>query len=187
MNTSLNLFCQEFQHGNRKQFDKLFADYYVNLSRFAFTYVRDRDVSEEIVQEMFISLWEHRNDLNINTSVRAFLYTSVKNRALNYLRDEKTRKGHENEFALEQANKVNSIVDFCEREELKTLIDDAIAELPEQCRQIFEMSRNRNLSHNEIAQQLNISPKTVENQIGIALKKLRKNLTPYLSYVLAFF
>jgi len=175
------------RHTSLKQFDHLFLDYYVNLCRFAYTFVKDTAASEEIVQEMFLFMWEHREKLNINVSIRAFLYTSVKNRALNYLRNEKTRKGHENDFAYEQAIKVDHIIDFCEREELQNLITDAINELPEQCQQIFKMSRNQNLTHNEIASQLNISPKTVENQMSIALKKLREKISPYLSCIIAFF
>jgi RNA polymerase sigma-70 factor, ECF subfamily len=79
------------------------------------------------------------------------------------------------------------MVDFCEREELQYLIEQAINELPEQCRTIFEKSREHNLTYKEIAQELNISPKTVENQMSIALKKLRSKLTPYLTAVIAIF
>jgi RNA polymerase sigma-70 factor, ECF subfamily len=168
---SLNILGKQLQEGNSKLYDQLFTDYYVNLCRFAFTYLNDADAAEEIVQDLFISVWENRLTLNISSSVRSFLYTSVKNRALNYLRNEKTRKGHENEFAREQALKVGKIIDFCEHEELQHLITSAVDELPEQCRLIFNMSREQNLSYAEIAQQLNISAKTVENQLGIALKK----------------
>ncbi|WP_320052883.1 RNA polymerase sigma-70 factor [uncultured Acetobacteroides sp.] len=187
MNDTLNHFCRELQHGNQRLFNQLFADYYVNLCRFAYTYLKDNDTSEEIVQEVFINLWEQRDRLTINTSIRSFLYTSVKNRALNHIRNSKTRLHHEDEFAQEQASKVGHIINFCEREELSHLIDTAVAELPEQCRTIFDLSRNQNLTYNEIAQQLNISPKTVENQMGIALKKLRAKLSPYLSSIIAFF
>jgi len=186
MAKSLNLSCKELQSNNRKLFDQLFKDYYVNLSRFAFTFINDRDASEEIVQEIFVSLWEGRDSLNINISVRAFLYTSVKNRSLNYLRNEKTRKGHEHEFALQQATKTNEIIDFCEREELQYYIDNAINNLPVQCKEIFKLGRLQNLTYNEIAQQLNISPKTVENQMSIAFKKLRNKLAPYITSIIAF-
>lgn len=186
MNNSLNQLTQDLQRGNRQLFNQLFSDYYVNLCRFAYTYINDDDISEEIVQEVFISLWEQRESLNINTSIRSFLYTSVKNRSLNYIRNSKTRIHHENEFAKEQDSKVSHIVDFCEREELNYLIEQAVAELPEQCRAIFEMSRYQNLTYNEIAQRLDVSPKTVENQMGIALKKLRGKLSPYLSCIIAF-
>jgi RNA polymerase sigma-70 factor (ECF subfamily) len=184
---SLNIFCKQLKEGNRKLFDDLFSDYYVNLCRFAYTYVKNSETAEEIVQEMFISIWEQRHELNITTSVRTFLYTSIKNRALNYIRNHKTRANHEDEFANEQASRVSYMVDFCEREELQHLIEQAINELPEQCRIIFEKSREQNLTYKEIAQELNISPKTVENQMSIALKKLRSKLMPYLTAVIAIF
>lgn len=187
MKDTLNHFGKELQHGNRKLFNQLFTDYYVNLCRFSYTFLRDNDTSEEIVQEVFITLWEQRDSIDINYSIRSFLYASVKNRSLNYIRNQKTRIRHEDEFAREQASKVGHIINFCEREELNHIIDQAITELPEQCRTIFEMSRNRNLTYKEIAQQLNIMPKTVENQMGIALKKLRSKLSPYLTIIVTFF
>jgi RNA polymerase sigma-70 factor (ECF subfamily) len=187
MTDTLNHLDNELQHGNRKLFNQLFTDYYVNLCRFSYTYLRDNDTSEEIVQEVFINLWEQRDSIDINSSIRSFLYTSVKNRSLNYIRNQKTRVRHEDEFAREQTSKVGHIINFCEREELNHIIDQSIAELPEQCRTIFEMSRTQNLTYKEIAQQLNIMPKTVENQMGIALKKLRSKLSPYLTCIVTFF
>lgn len=186
-NNNLHLFSRQLQEGNRKMFNQFFTEYYINLCRFAYTYVKDNDTAEEIVQEIFISIWEQRKNFQINTSIRSFLYTSVKNRALNYIRNEKTRSKHEDEFAKEQASRVTHIVDFCEREELTYVIDEAVNELPEQCRLIFDLSRNQSLTYKEIAQKLDISPKTVENQMGIALKKLRSKLSPYLSCIIALF
>ena len=187
MDNNLNLFSRQLQEGNREMFNQFFTDYYVNLCRFAYTYVKDNDTAEEIVQEIFISIWEQRKTFQINTSIRSFLYTSVKNRSLNYIRNEKTRAKHEDEFAKEQASRVTHIVDFCEREELTYIIDEAVNELPEQCRIIFDLSRNQSLTYKEIAQKLDISPKTVENQMGIALRKLRNKLSPYLSCIIALF
>ena len=187
MENNLHQFYNEHKGFDKEHFNQLFTDYYVNLYRFAYTYVKDSDISEEIVQEIFLLLWEKRNSLIISTSIRSFLYTSIKNKALNYIRDEKTRIGHENEFAREQSAKFTQILNFCEREELTQIIDQTIHELPKQCRIIFEMSKNENLTYKEIAQHLNISPKTVENQMGIALKKLRNKLSPYLTCLIVLF
>lgn len=181
--SSLN---QLFSNDSSNVFRKLFYDYYTNLCRFSFTFVKDYFVAEEIVQDLYMYLWEQKDVLHITTSLRAFLYTSVKNRSLNYIRNEKTRVLHEDEFAREQQLKVSQMLDFCEQEELSHIIDQAIAELPEQCRLIFEMSRKQQLTYNEIAAQLNLSPKTIESQMGLALKKLRKRLAPYLSKVIFF-
>ena len=113
MNRTLNQVTEKLKNIDKEYFNQLFTDYYVNLCRFAYTYVRDTDISEEIVQELFISLWEKHETLSISSSIRSFLYTSVKNKALNYIRNEKTRLGHENEFAMEQSAKVSQIINFC--------------------------------------------------------------------------
>jgi RNA polymerase sigma-70 factor (ECF subfamily) len=166
-------------------FNSLFSDYYINLCRFAYTYLKSTDASEELVQELFLKIWEDRGTIDITTSIRSFLYTSVKNRALNFLRDEKTRLRHHEGFGLEQRNMTNCIIDFCEREDLSNLIDQAIEELPSRCKKVFDLCRVQNMSHKEIAEKLSISPKTVENQMGIALKKIRDKLLPYLSFLIS--
>jgi RNA polymerase sigma-70 factor (ECF subfamily) len=187
MHQSLNLFKEELRKGLPGSFNQLFTDYYQNLCRFAYTFVKDAELSEEIVQELFISIWEQRQTIAINTSIRAFLYTSVKNRSLNFLRNEKTRSNHEDQFAQIQNLKTDSIIDFLEREELNHVIEQAIKELPVQCRAIFELRQKQNLTNRDIANQLSLSVKTVENQINNAVKKLREKLYPYLSLILLFF
>jgi RNA polymerase sigma-70 factor, ECF subfamily len=186
MESNLKFCFKELQKGNQDLFNHLFNFYYTNLCRFAYTYLKDEDASEEVVQELFISLWEQRNEMNIKGSLRAFLYTSVKNRSLNYIRNHNTRLLHHSGYANEMAQKVDYIINFCEKEELHDIINEVINELPDQCRLIFELSRNEGLSYKDIAVKLSVSPKTVENQIGIALKKLRSKLSPYLSSILAF-
>lgn len=171
---------------NSDIFNKLFHDYYTNLSRFAFTYVKDEAVAEELVQEVFVNLWQ-KQELKEISSIRSFLYISVRNRALNYLRDHKTRTLHENDFAIERERDALYEYNEYEHKQLETLVKDAIAELPEKCREIFELSRNENLSYQQIADQLNISAKTVENQISIAIKKLRVKLKDYMSFFATFF
>lgn len=171
---------------NSDIFNKLFHDYYTNLSRFAFTYVKDEAVAEELVQEVFVNLWQ-KQELKEISSIRSFLYISVRNRALNYLRDHKTRTLHENDFAIERERGALYEYNEYEHKQLETLVKDAIAELPEKCREIFELSRNENLTYQQIAEQLNISTKTVENQISIAIKKLRIKLKDYISFFATFF
>ncbi len=171
---------------NSDIFNKLFHDYYTNLSRFAFTYVKDEAVAEELVQEVFVNLWQ-KQELKEISSIRSFLYISVRNRALNYLRDNKARTLHENDFALERGRDALYEYNEYEHKQLEALVKGAIAELPEKCREIFELSRNENLSYQQIADQLNISAKTVENQISIAIKKLRIKLKDYMNFFATFF
>lgn len=171
---------------NPEKFNQFFHDYYTNLSRFAYTYVKDEAIAEEIVQEVFVNLWQ-KQELTEIESIRSFLYISVRNKSLNYLRDHKTRTLHENEFAMERER--NSLYENNEYEhkQLEQLVKDAVAELPEKCREIFELSRNENLTYQQIADQLNISAKTVENQISIAIKKLKTKLRDYMNFFATIF
>lgn len=171
---------------NSVTFNKLFHEYYANLSRFAFTYVKDEDAAEEIVQEVFVNLWQ-KQDINEVTSIRSFLYISVKNRSINYLRDHKTRILHENEYAMEcEKNMFYENTEY-EYQQIEEAVKNAIGELPDKCREIFELSRNENLTYQQIADQLNISKKTVENQISIAIKKLKNSLKNYMNFFVTFF
>jgi RNA polymerase sigma-70 factor (ECF subfamily) len=147
--------------------------------------VKDAAVSEEIVQEIFLALWQKQQVDEIK-SLRSFLYIAVKNKALNYLRDHQTRKSHEGEFARIQSENIYIDNEY-EHLLLEDSIREAISELPEKCRQIFELSRNEELSYQQIADQLNISPKTVENQISIAIKKLKTKLSPFMNFFATFF
>jgi len=183
----VSLFFKQKYQVALDNYNQLFHDYYVDLCRFAFTFVKDSDASEEIVQEVFIALWEKRHSLEISHSIRSFLYTSVKNKALNYVRDNNTRTIHEAAFANEQTQEFAPENNSCEYQQLEESVEKAIAELPEQCKRIYIMSRYENLTYKQIANQLEISPKTVENQLGIALKKLRTTISPIINTVFIFF
>jgi len=172
---------------DEKAFDKLFLKYYVSLCRFVFIYVKDQFASEEIVQELFINLWEQRKKITITTSFTSYLYTAAKNRSLNYLQKGKTRKLHENLTANEKISEVYVMDDMVTFNEIHLELSKAIEKLPQKCRQIFHLSRTENLSNAEIAKQLGISVKTVENQITIALKKIKTYLSPYLGFILFLF
>jgi RNA polymerase sigma-70 factor (ECF subfamily) len=130
-------------------------------------------VAEEIVHDVLLYIWEHRHQLTITTSLKSYLYAAVKNRALDYLKSQYARQVHESEVP-EQIQAAAYPDEELHLQELQTIIQQAIEQLPEKCRLIFRMSRNANLSYKEIAEQLDISPKTVEAQMGIALQRLRK-------------
>jgi len=161
--------------GSESSFEKLFEQYYRLLSIFAFKYLNDLETSKEIVQDLFVHLYENRRKITITTSLRSYLYQSVRNRCLNHLRLEQIKKAH-----LEQIARTSDPTEDLEasiREtELEHRIFLIIRELPERCRDIFTMSRVQGIKNNEIASQLNISIRTVETQISNALKALRKNL-----------
>lgn len=137
-----------------------------------------------MVQEVFISLWERRNEIVITHSIKSYLVSSVRNRSINYLKlqlPKDRRKEDLDDFHI--ALTASSDAPGLEYNELYDIIQEAISQLPEKCKAIFILSREEGLTYKEIANELSLSLKTVENQMGIALKKLRAALKPYLDHL----
>ncbi|MGD8778071.1 MAG: RNA polymerase sigma-70 factor [Ignavibacteria bacterium] len=150
----------------------LFRKYYDNLCRFAYTIIRDRNSAEEIVSDVFMKIWEKRNDIKIKTSFKSYLYRSVKNQSLNYLKRVSFKTtGLDTQEALKLKSNENP-EDFLFYEELKDVMNLLVDKLPEKRRIIFEMSRFDGLSFDEIAEILSISVYTVRNQLVKAVKFL---------------
>ena len=166
--------------GNLTAFEMLFRTYYQPLCNYAFTFVQDRDEAEEIVQSTFLNIWEKRENLSIHTGVKPYLYAMVRNACLNVLKHEKIKQQHATmEMAIAERS-IESVARTVIASELEAKIHDAMDHLPEQCRLIFKLSRFEDLKYAEIAEQLKISIKTVENQIGKALRIMRDQLRDYL-------
>ncbi|SKC76720.1 RNA polymerase sigma-70 factor [Ohtaekwangia koreensis] len=166
--------------GDITAFEMLFRTHYQPLCNYAYTFVQDRDEAEEIVQSTFLSVWEKRENLEIRTAVKPYLYAMVRNACLNVLKHEKVKQQH---AAVEMAvaeKSVESVTRTVIASELETRIYDAMEKLPQQCRLIFKLSRFEELKYSEIADQLDLSIKTVENQMGKALKIMREQLKDYL-------
>jgi len=158
-------------------YEIIFKKYYQEIFRFAFNYLRDKETAEEIAQEVFLYIWEKRKKIEIQTTLKTYLYSATKNKCLNYLRLELPKlqaTSDVEDIQLVVSNNIHS--DEGERERLKKYVDKAIDNLPKKCRHIFVLSRNAGMTYEEIAQELDLSKKTVENQMGIALKKLRESL-----------
>ncbi len=172
------LLFRKIQKGNKKAFDALFRKYYTQLVRFAIAYVHDGTIAEEMVQDVFIRIWENAPCTDIETSVQAYLHTSVRNQALNYLKHTEVKKRHEQE-QVKQAEVLDEFPGSVNMGFFQEVLAKAIGNLPDKCREIFEMAKFQGLSYDEIAEYLQVSGKTVENQMGIALKKLRENMLPY--------
>jgi len=165
---------------DRKGFEQLFRQYFPPLMAFAKKILTDEDDAREVVHRVFINLWEKRDEIDATTSLRSYLFTSVHNRSLNMVRDRK-------KFSSEEMPDVAGEVDVgaqIEAMELEEKIREAITALPEKCRQVFELNRFEGLKYSEIAAQLNISIKTVENQMSRALRILREKLLKYLTLLL---
>jgi len=162
------------------QLEKLFEEYYATLLLYSITIVKDKDDAADIVQNAFIAQWRKMDSTVFHTSPRAYLYKSVYHASLDYLKHKKIRKRHEDE--IKNNGQGNSAVNN-EDKELSRILESAINELPDQCRRIFKMSRYDRLQYTEIASILEISEKTVENQIVKALRILRERLKDWLPMI----
>lgn len=161
-------------------FERLFKDFFPPLMAFARKILGDEDDARDVVHQVFINLWEKRKELDLSTSLKSYLFTAVHNRSLNVIRDRK-------KFSSAEVPEVAGEWDVSaqiESMELEGKIREAIDSLPEKCREIFELSRFEGLKYGEIARQLDISIKTVENQMSKALKILREQLGKYLTLLL---
>ena len=167
-------------------FEQVFKTYFKRLHAYAFTILKNDVEAEEMVQQVFFKLWERNESLSLSGSVSAYLYRAVHNESLNYIKHQKVRSNHQLHVAYSMKNEVEHPAKKVMAGELEKKIHTALNELPEQCRTIFQMSRFDELKYREIADKLGISVKTVENQMGKALKLLREKLVDFLIFILLF-
>lgn len=165
---------QLIKNSDKQAFKYIFDTYFAALCRFMYLYLGSTQEAEDIASDIFASLWENREKLEIRITFKAYLFQSAKNRCLNALRDRKTV------LSLDDINgqetPLENITDSLETEDLNFLIQEAILSLPDKCREVFLKSRTKNLTNQEIAASMDISIKTVEAQITKALKQIRKFL-----------
>jgi RNA polymerase sigma-70 factor (ECF subfamily) len=168
----------------KREFEALFREYFIGLSYFARKYTGDLDSAKEIVHGVFIRIWENRLEFEWDKPAKSYLFTSVYNRSVNYLRDNKKFISHEEATMNNLVTDESAFSDNLETAELESRIKTALQHLPEKCREVFELSRFEGKKYAEIADHLNISVKTVETQMSKALNILRKELKDYLSILI---
>ncbi|WP_099146841.1 RNA polymerase sigma-70 factor [Bacteroides sp. KFT8] len=174
------LLLKLIRNGDETAFKRIFYKYIDSIERFIMCYIHDREKAQELALDLFIYIWEKRETLQIQLTLKAYLFQSAKNKAYTFLHK------NENLNYIDDLNLLDQSVEaypFLEMEELSRLIEEAVSLLPEKCKKIFEKSRVDNLTNKEIAYSLDISEKTVENQITIALKKIKKHLGEAYSYL----
>ena len=160
-------------------FEKLFRQYYQVLCIYAVKFVHDADTAEEIVQDLFYVLWEKRAELQINTSVKSYLYSAVHNRCLKYINHKKVETRYQHFYLNNKAEISEEPENGQEVMEVHRIVNNTLEALPERCSEIFRLNRFEGLKYYEIAEKLAISIKTVEANMGKALKALRKSLRDY--------
>lgn len=173
---------------NEVALEKLFKDYFTPLCTYCqFNFGFELDTAKEAVHTGFIRLWENRETISSESSVKAYLSKIVDNICLDMLKHNKVRNRYAKQVI--RTASVDSTLANCNPAELKQLtidIEHALAELPDQMRKIFELSRHQGLKYTEIASELNLSIKTVETQMSRALVKLRQKLSHYLTALFIF-
>jgi RNA polymerase sigma-70 factor, ECF subfamily len=182
-------FIRSIREGDVKGLDVLFRAVYPHLCAYANKFLNDIDEAEEIVQEVFYKLWKNREHLDETQSIRAYLFTAVKNSCFKFLEHQKVKDKYKG--LLEYVYRLSALQDNSAHEtlvagELEKEFNKALDQLPEQCRKIFELSRFEGYKYNEIADKLKISPKTVETQMSRALHKIRLQLRDYILMLVLF-
>lgn len=179
---------QSLRQGQQEALRQLFERYYEDLVRRLYRLIPDQSTAEDLVQEVFVRLWEKRAELDIRQSLGAYLHRMAVNRALSYLRKQKTRRESYPKEAPKVGISAQAEQDLA-AEELRQKIRRALQDLPARCREVFVLSRYEQLTYRQIAERLDISVKTVENQLSKALKIMRRHLKDYFSllFLLGFF
>ena len=179
----------------KENFDSIYINNFSRLFLFAKEYVLFDEEAENIVQDIFLMLWEKREALRVDVSLTAYLFTLVKNKCIDFLRHQMVEQMYSENVKHEYNEELNVKLfalesfdhNFSSEEDIETSLRNAIDKLPERCRLIFIKSRIEGKKYKEIAEELNLSVNTVEGQISIALKKLREELKDYLPLLLFLF
>ena len=180
---------------NEGNFEEIYMDYFPRLLRFAREYVGSDEDAENIIQDVFMTLWERRSDLKIHISMVSYLFLLIKNRCIDHLRRrthaEKGKEEIQKQHNLELQMKLHSLEaldhDLINDTDIERIITNAINFLPPKCREIFILNKIDGKKYKEIAEELQISINTVENQMSIALRKLREQLKDYMPVFIFLF
>ncbi|MFH5834343.1 RNA polymerase sigma-70 factor [Halalkalibaculum sp. DA3122] len=176
------------EQGDRSAFKKIFRAYYKRLHGFARSYVGSVEEAEDIVQEVFLNIWAQRESWDPPGTVKSYLFTAVKNKALNVIRHQRVIDETEDEVAqrFEELKETDDSKSDAEIRKLRQDIEEGINQLPPRCRQIFLLNRRSGLTYAEIAEVLDLSIGTVNTQMGRALKRLRDYLSDYFTIAVAW-
>lgn len=164
---------------NVKKYEILFKEHYTELCLFALKYTKNEKEAEEVVQDVFYKIWEKRFVINIKTSIKSYLYRSVRNKCLQNINHNKVVRIHQKQIERQNMTETVSPYDKIIYEETINIFNEALYTLPDRCIEIFKLSRFEGLKYKEIAEELAVSVKTVEANISKALKTFRNYFPEY--------
>jgi RNA polymerase sigma-70 factor, ECF subfamily len=165
---------------NEEEFNQLFHRYYNELCKLLMPMLKDEDVVQDVVQDVFVKLWLKREEIEIQTNFKAYLSKAVILRGIEFIRKEKSVNTHKAELRIVQLQSTLHVEETLQGKELQLTVENVMNEMTDSMRSIFHLSRFGGLKNREIAEQLNISIKTVESNISKALKMMHERLRPYL-------
>lgn len=178
----------EIRNGSLKAFEVFFGQYYIKVRNFADGMVKNMDDAENIAQNVFMKIWLNREQLSSEKSVDSYVFTIARNEIYDFFRDASYFTSFKEKLKNHPPRKAEYNIDSeYNIKEIKKIVDDTVAQMPDQRRQIFRMSRYQFLSNDEISEKLGISKRTVEKHISLALKMIRKNLGEFLFWIFTFF
>lgn len=182
------LLVQEIKNNNEKAFESVFKKYFSVLTMYAKKYVMDFDVAKDITQDTFIKFYEKREDIEIHTSLKSFLYTSVRNKCLDHIKLNKIRDQHKDQIKYQASiSSEDEDAEHIKRTELQEKIYKILKTLPTKNQKIFMMSRIQGKTNQEIADELGLTKRTVETHISNALKRIREAVLLIMVLIISYF
>jgi RNA polymerase sigma-70 factor (family 1) len=169
------------EEGSKNAFSAIFISYYRNLVLFASNYTHDTESAEEIVQDVFVKIWEEHEVINIKVSLKSYLLKSVRNKCIDWIRQVEVRRKYKEECSYTLLTYDFNTDNYVINSELESLIHAALKKLPREIEEAYRMNRYEGLKYHEIAEKLNVSVRTIEDRIGKALCLLRNELHDYLA------
>lgn len=158
------------------KFDQIFKEHYADLCRFALSFIQNKQLTEDLVQDVFVKFWNNRKSIQNENNIKSYLITAVKYACIDFIRKKQRTSTYNIEELGDEIEPIEHEFSKHDIEEIKQEINQAIEALPSKCKTIFLLSREVKMSYAEISEELGISKKTVENQISIAIKKIRIQL-----------
>lgn len=178
---------QIVQINNQREFQEIYHQHFNGLANYAYSVLKDKDAAKDVVQDVFLDLWNKRETLSIKTSLEAYLVRAVKFKSIDFIRKDKTKQQYVANMTPSNVPHTETDSDDGQTEDRKKQLSYAIAQLPTKCRQVFLLSRINGYTYKEIAAEMDISTKTVENQISRALKLLRQKLSDLMILIFFFY
>jgi RNA polymerase sigma-70 factor (ECF subfamily) len=168
---------EALKNGNHQAFETVFIAYYSKTRNFIYEYLKSELDAEELTEELFVSLWENRANINTSKSFNSYLHTIAYNTAINFIKHKYVKDSYLSNIS--EVGYSHTTEEELIAKELGLLIDDTVSQMPEQRKQIYVLSRNEGLSNSEIAEKLNTTKRNVESQLSLALKEIRKTISSF--------